>query len=185
MANIEDARFKNCERRIRDALAELLQAKPLTDISVSELSRKAKVSRTTFYVHYDNVGDAFDELVREVMDDVLSFGERFSCENPRCVAREKSRFCELIRSEKELAGVVREARFFPSVMAFAWEDPDAKTDAVARGIDPVAMRAVRLFQMSGCHAIASSEFAQRDDWPHIRHVIDTFIEGGLRALERA
>ena len=185
MTNTDDARFRNCGRRIRDALADLLQTKSLTDISVSELSRKAKVSRATFYVHYDNVGDVFDELVGEVMDNVLSFGERFSCENPKCTAREKSRFCERIRSEKELAGVVREARFFPSVMAFAWEDPDAKTDAVARGIDPMAMRAVRLSQMSGCHAIASSEFAKRDDWPHIRHVIDTFSEGGLRAIEKA
>lgn len=185
MANTEDTRFRNCGRRIRDALADLLQTKSLTDISVSELSRKAKVSRATFYVHYDNVGDVFDELVGEVMDDVLSFGERFSCDGSGCAMHEKPRYCERVRSEKKLAGVVREARFFPSVMALAWEDPDAKTDAVARGIDPVAMRAVRLFQMSGCHAIASSEFAQRDDWPHIRHVIDTFIEGGLRALEGA
>lgn len=185
MANTEDTRFRNCGRRIRDALADLLQTKSLTDISVSELSRKAKVSRATFYVHYDNVGDVFDELVGEVMDDVLSFGERFSCDGSGCAMHEKPRYCERVRSEKKLAGVVREARFFPSVMALAWEDPDAKTDAVARGIDPVAMRAVRLFQMSGCHAIASSEFAQRDDWPHIRHVIDTFIERGLRALEGA
>lgn len=74
MANTEDTRFRNCGRRIRDALADLLQTKSLTDISVSELSRKAKVSRATFYVHYDNVGDVFDELVGEVMDNVLSFG---------------------------------------------------------------------------------------------------------------
>lgn len=185
MANTEDARFRNCERRIRDALADLLQAKSLTDISVSELSRKAKVSRATFYVHYDNVGDVFDELVGEVMDNVLSFGERFSCESPGCTTHEKPRYCERVRSEKEFAGVVREARFFPSVTALAWEDPNAKTDAATRGIDPVVMRAVRLFQMSGCHAIASSEFTQRDDWPRIRRAIDVFIEGGLRALEKA
>lgn len=119
MANTEDARFRNCERRIRDALADLLQTKSLTDISVSELSRKAKVSRATFYVHYDNVGDVFDELVGEVMDNVLSFGERFSCENPGCAMHEKPRYCERVRSEEKLAGVVREARFFPSVMALA------------------------------------------------------------------
>lgn len=185
MTNTEDTRFRNCGRRIRDALADLLQTKSLTDISVSELSRKAKVSRATFYVHYDNVGDVFDELVGEVMDDVLSFGERFSCDGSGCAMHKKPRYCERVRSEKKLAGVVREARFFPSVMALAWEDPDAKTDAATRGIDPVVMRAVRLFQMSGCHAVASSEFAQRDDWPCIRRAIDVFIEGGLRALEKA
>lgn len=135
--------IQKLRRRIRDALADLLQTKSLTDISVSELSRKAKISRATFYVHYDNVGDVFDELVGEVMDNVLSFGERFSCENPGCAMHEKPRYCERVRSEKKLAGVVREARFFPSVMALAWEDPDAKTDAATRGIDPVVMRVVQ------------------------------------------
>ena len=45
------------------------------------------------------------------------------------------------------------------------------------------MRALRLFQMSGCHAVATSELAERSDWERIRRIIDAFIEGGLRAVE--
>ena len=61
--DVEDARYRKSEERIQNALAELLSAKSLVDVSVSELSRKANVSRATFYSHYNNVSDAFDQLV--------------------------------------------------------------------------------------------------------------------------
>lgn len=181
MANMADARFQSCERRIRDALAELLRTKSLTDISVSELAREAHVSRATFYMHHDNVGDAYEELVREAMADVRTFDEQFSCGEAGCRGEGKLRYCERVRTEERFKGVVREARFFPSMMDLTWED--SESNATAKGIDQAAMRALRLFQMSGCHAVATSELAERSDWERIRRIIDAFIEGGLRAVE--
>lgn len=70
------------------------------------------------------------------------------------------------------------------MMALTWEDPEANADAAVRGLDQSAMRALRLFQMSGCHAVATSEFAQRNDWERIRRIIDAFIDGGMRAVEK-
>ena len=182
MANVADARFQNSERRIRDALALLLNTKRLADISVSELASKAEVSRATFYVHYDNVGDVFDELVQEVMVDVRSFSERFSCEGPPCRGADKPLYCERVRAEERYAGVIREARFFPEMMSLAWADRDCISDAVAKGVDQTIMRAIRLFQMSGCHAVATSDFAKGDDWDRIRRAIDAFIDGGMQAM---
>ena len=67
------------------------------------------------------------------------------------------------------------------MMYLTWED--SESNATAKGIDQAAMRALRLFQMSGCHAVATSELAERSDWERIRRIIDAFIEGGLRAVE--
>lgn len=184
MSNTKDVRFQNSERRIRDALASLLNTKRLADISVSELVGMAKVSRATFYAHYNNVGDVFDELVQEVMVDVRSFSERFSCDGSRCKGADKPLYCERVRSEKRYGGVVREARFFPEMMSLAWEDRDSISDAAIKGVDQTIMRAIRLFQMSGCHAVATSEFAKSDEWDQIRHAIDTFINGGMQAISK-
>ncbi len=182
MANIADARFQMSEQRIKDALASLLNMKQLTDISVSELAGIAHISRATFYAHYNNVGDVFDELVQEVMADVRSFSERFSCDGSSCTGEKKSLYCERVRDEKRYAGVIREARFFPEIMSLAWEDRDSISDAAVKGVDRTIMRAIRLFQMSGCHAIATSEFARGDDWDRIRRAIDAFIDGGMKAI---
>ena len=51
----------------QSALIQLLDKKDINDISVSELTRKAGVSRTAFYSHYQTVDDVLSEI-----DDVLS-----------------------------------------------------------------------------------------------------------------
>ncbi len=179
----KDARFESSAKRIRDALAGLLRTKPLMEVTVSELARSASVSRATFYAHYGNLNDVYEELVAEVMSDVRTFSERFCSESIGCSGEGKPLYCDRIRSEQRYAGVIREVGFFPAMMAFTWEDLEANADAAAKGIDQGALRALRLFQMSGCHAVATSEFAERSDWEHIRQVIDIFIDGGMRAVE--
>lgn len=182
MANTSDARFINSESKIRDALAELLRTKALMEITVSELAEAAQVSRATFYAHYDNIGDVYEELVVEVMSDVRTFNERFSCEGSACANNTKPLYCDRIRAENRYVGIVREERFFPTMMALTGEDAGVHADAIANGMDPVTLRAIRLFQMSGCHAVATSAFAERSDWDRIRTVIDAFIDGGMRAV---
>lgn len=47
---------------ICDALMELLDEKPLDKITVTDISNRADVSRGTFYLHYEKVGDVISEL---------------------------------------------------------------------------------------------------------------------------
>lgn len=183
MANMADARSQSSTHRIQEALAKLLRTTALARISVSDLAREAHVSRSTFYAHYDNVGDVYEELVEQVMADVRTFGEQFPCDSAPCKDREKPLYCERVRSEGRFSGVVKEARFFPAMMELAWGDPDIGTDAATRGVPQATMRALRLFQMSGCHAVATSAFANREDWEDIRDAMDAFIEGGMRAVQ--
>ena len=50
---------------IKEALLALLAKKQLADITVSELSREAHVSRSTFYEHFGNPADVYDAVVRD------------------------------------------------------------------------------------------------------------------------
>ena len=49
----------------QSALIQLLDKKDINDISVSELTRKAGVSRTAFYSHYQTVDDVLSEIIDE------------------------------------------------------------------------------------------------------------------------
>ncbi len=48
----------NVEKLIVDALMELCNSKPLSKITVSDISKTSGVSRTTFYKHFQDVYDA-------------------------------------------------------------------------------------------------------------------------------
>lgn len=184
MAKANDARFRKCEKRIQSALAELLSTKALADVSVSELARQANVSRATFYAHYDHVGDVFDQLVAKALTDVRTFEERFQCDGRTCEGPSRVPYCERIRSrgEEPWGDIARDARFFPSMMSLLSDTEPPAFDAASLNVSRGVAEALRLFQMSGCHAVATSEIAQEDYWPIVREVLDTFIEGGLEAV---
>ena len=57
------------KKQITTALLALLKEKPLSDISVSELTNKAKIGRVSFYRNYQNKEDILkeesDRLIKE------------------------------------------------------------------------------------------------------------------------
>ena len=55
---------------LRTALIQLLDNREITDISVSELCRKAGVSRTAFYSNYQTVDDVLTELIDEGLSEI-------------------------------------------------------------------------------------------------------------------
>ena len=69
--NRHEKKALNTKRKILGALALMIEKKPFTDITVSELCRKAEVNRTTFYAHFHSTADALDLLEEELINDFL------------------------------------------------------------------------------------------------------------------
>lgn len=70
MPNISNNKTnQNSEKRMIRALIILVQNKKLRQISVSELCALAKVNRTTFYNHYDNIQDIAHAARQAIMDE--------------------------------------------------------------------------------------------------------------------
>ncbi|MGN1271537.1 MAG: TetR/AcrR family transcriptional regulator [Lactobacillus sp.] len=62
---------------IKKAFIGLLQKKPFTKITVSEIARNAYIDRQTFYLHYTDKYDLLDHLVKEVVEQTKPiFNER-------------------------------------------------------------------------------------------------------------
>ncbi|WP_281693150.1 TetR/AcrR family transcriptional regulator [Agathobaculum desmolans] len=58
-------------RTLREAMIDLIVQKPLNSITVTDLCAKADINRSTFYLHYRDV----HELFEEIEDSILSFLE--------------------------------------------------------------------------------------------------------------
>ncbi|NLC89524.1 MAG: TetR/AcrR family transcriptional regulator [Clostridiaceae bacterium] len=57
-----DRRSRRTDMLLQESLVELLQEKNLRDITVSELTDHADLSRTTFYLHYENIDQLYNQL---------------------------------------------------------------------------------------------------------------------------
>lgn len=68
----EDPRAARTRAKLRQALLEECSSRPLAEVSVAALVRRAKVGRATFYVHYTDLEalavDACADVVREAVD---------------------------------------------------------------------------------------------------------------------
>ena len=88
--NRSESKYFNTAVKMDLALISLLEKKSIEYISVSEVCSLAGVNRSTFYLHYENIGELLDEASRYLLDDFLSY---FSTDT-RAVALEL-KDCEL------------------------------------------------------------------------------------------
>lgn len=58
------------KKLIRSALATLLEANSLDEITVQQIVEKALINRSTFYLHYQDKYDLYDSLVQELLNDL-------------------------------------------------------------------------------------------------------------------
>lgn len=63
-----DRRTRRTRLLLQEALLRLLADKPLNRITVTELTELADVNRVTFYAHYHDVYDMFDQLRLDLID---------------------------------------------------------------------------------------------------------------------
>ncbi len=57
-----DKRVLRTKSAIRKAFNQLVQTKEMSDISVSELTQAANITRSTFYMYYDSVAAVRDQI---------------------------------------------------------------------------------------------------------------------------
>ncbi|MBB6215858.1 AcrR family transcriptional regulator [Anaerosolibacter carboniphilus] len=66
-----DLRVRKTKRAIYNALTELLQKKSIDKITVSELSEKAEINKGTFYLHYVDIYDLYQNALNEHLKKIV------------------------------------------------------------------------------------------------------------------
>ena len=65
-------RRKETRKKISKVFISLLQTKEISEISVTDICRLAKINRSTFYVNYLDIYDLADKIGQELEQNVLS-----------------------------------------------------------------------------------------------------------------
>ena len=81
-----DKRVIKTKNAIFEAFKQLVQEKDMSDITISELTQKANITRSTFYMYYNTVGDVRTDIENIIMariDRIMSEKDiRNSIRNP-------------------------------------------------------------------------------------------------------
>lgn len=167
---------------VQDALLRLLSKKALADVTVAELAREAHVSRSTFYEHYGNPSDVYDDLARRFSHDLSPMMEQVAC--TRDFQAKGKPFCMRLREGGPFAPLVNDDRFLRSFLADDGylEKHDLYNLVREAGYTEAQAKALCSFQMAGCFSAARASGAGGAEWDDTKAVIDRFILGGIAAL---
>ncbi len=61
-----ESKYLYTAKLMNQALIEILEKKDIDFISITEITKKAGVNRSTFYLHYDNVYDLLEETIENI-----------------------------------------------------------------------------------------------------------------------
>jgi AcrR family transcriptional regulator len=64
-----DRRVRKTRDKLRQILIDMLKKRDLKDISVLELAHQADVNRGTFYLHYKDIYDLFEQIENDIIQD--------------------------------------------------------------------------------------------------------------------
>ena len=169
------------EGSIRSAMLELLAEKPLADVTVMELCRKAHVSRSTFYEHFGNVADVYDGIVEEFASGLSPVMAQVA--RPGSDACAGQPFCSRLRENGPFSPAIGDDRFLNTFMQRMGnlEKHDLYEILTRAGYAPKQARAVCAFQLAGCFSAARATDVPDESWSDVKAVIDRFILGGISA----
>ena len=67
-SGVDNRSVRNTKRRLREGLLQLLEEKPINEISVKELTELVDVNRGTFYFHYQDIYDLLRDMEQDFFD---------------------------------------------------------------------------------------------------------------------
>ena len=71
--NKSESKYFATAARMDEAFLELIEKKDFAYITVKEICEKAGVNRSTFYLHYETVGDLLQESAQHIIDRFVEF----------------------------------------------------------------------------------------------------------------
>lgn len=69
--------YYRTHKKLNDTFIEILSQKPLHQISVKEITTKASLGRSTFYLHYEDKYSILEEIKQDLFKDLLRINATF------------------------------------------------------------------------------------------------------------
>jgi AcrR family transcriptional regulator len=151
----ENQRVRLTKRLLKEALIDLLEKKPLQDVSVSELCGAAGINRTTFYNHYGNPAVVLEDIERESLAEVQELLEQ----EPRPVrlARRVEIIASYLREHARVAKTAFASAVTPSDLALAlFElrlDQESEIAGVLSRYDQPTQKLLHVYLANGIYSL--------------------------------
>ena len=97
-------RVKMTKRLIKEAFINLMEKCPLNKITVKQICENADVNRSTFYAHYS---DQY-ELFEEIQEDIISITPKISLYEKHNIFKNLTAFFEFIDKNKKIYKIIFE-----------------------------------------------------------------------------
>lgn len=72
-----DRRIKKTKQLLKNTLVSLMESHSILKISVTMITKKADLSRGTFYFHYLDIFDMIDKIEDEIINDIKKIIEKY------------------------------------------------------------------------------------------------------------
>lgn len=101
----ESRRVKMTKILLKESLIELMKEKPIHSISIKDICSGADINRSTFYRHYETQYDLYDDIIKDISDDIGGIFEKVTKEGFTTTIF-LTRLLEYIESKREIFLVV-------------------------------------------------------------------------------
>ena len=183
--NSPASRQQKTRRTIREALLKLLGRKDYIDVSVTDICRKAGISRGTFYTYYSNTHQIIDELFAEALDNVGNVPLQHIYNLDTCRSCEGA-LCRFLRYNKKYQPLfLSDALYSQAVQLIvdSLSEDFLKNMQTQSDLSEDLLLALLYYQISGCMAITKKHIADsEEDWIRIQNEIDAFLCEGFRSV---
>ena len=190
-----DRRVLYTKKIIKDTLVEELNKKNFQEISITNVCKKADISRTTFYLHYKNLIDVVEDMVDELIDYWSPFFKRVIQIYKDCDDDTESRkiYADNSNIETIAKGLSYRSIFRDSdlLMVILNRINEKRKDAVTYflveelGIDKKRAEAIFYIHINGFIAAAiNMECESAQDWIDYQETIDILFGGGFREIKK-
>lgn len=77
MEKVEDRRARKTRKAIQNAFMKLMLKKDISRITIKDLSEVADINRSTFYLHYYDIYDVFEDIEKETVEGIFEIIKDF------------------------------------------------------------------------------------------------------------
>lgn len=178
---------------IKDSFLDLINQKTYTQINVAELCRQADITRSTFYLHFDNLTD----VLNNVLDDAFLFNQSTSLST---LPESQPLTIDLLRENESLlpacqriadSSKYRQLLMDPSLSEYIIgriiaHEKDKIVPSIQKrtGLNKNEAELLFIYSINGSFAINKRHHFIKDDaWYQELQLLNTFTSGGYNSLE--
>lgn len=195
-ARKKDKRSIETEASIRECLLSMLSEKRFADLTVSEICRKASITRATFYQHYDNLADVLDDILNGIIDETADVPLEMceSCAGTAPTAESAHAwhgipFCHFYASRNPYQPLLEDGaiaeRLIERLVDRKLEEgmQRVRKRHPNTNISMAQLRYLNIFRINGCLAAAKAAKRSETDWSLMQPTLDSAIAAAFETLD--